>query len=107
MGILTYRNIRAIEIEDRSLAHLRNVIHSKIRRGESFAFSWEVSVDRGSGRNSIWLGPDIPVVFEFFDSREIPLNPRWLRELNRSANSPTGLVLVPEPEAAQAPTPQE
>ncbi|MFF2371716.1 ATP-dependent DNA ligase [Agromyces sp. NPDC058110] len=103
MGILTYRFIRTVEIEDRSLAHLRNVIHSKLRRGESFAFSWEVSVDRGSGRNSIWLGPDIPIVFEFFDAREIPLNSRWLRELARSANSPSGLVLTPEPAAPASP----
>jgi len=100
VGILTYRFIRTVEIEDRSLAHLRSVILAKLRRGESFAFSWEVPAEQGSGRNSIWLGPDIPIVFEFFDAREPRLNPLWLRELTRAANSPAGLSLVPEPTGA-------
>lgn len=97
MGILTYNSTRAIEIDDRSLAHLRSVIYAKLRRRESFAFSWEQSFTHGGGRHSIWIDPDIPLAFEFFAREEIPLDPEWLRELTKSANSPSGLVLVAEP----------
>ncbi|WP_127792199.1 ATP-dependent DNA ligase [Agromyces sp. LHK192] len=103
MGILTYRFIRTVQIEDRPLAHLRSVILAKLRRGESFAFSWETPVEQGSGRNSIWLSPDIPIVFEFFDGRDIALDPAWIRALTKAANSPGGLVLVPEPGTEDAP----
>ena len=97
VGILTYNSTRTIEIDDRSLAHLRNVIYAKLRRRESFAFSWEQSLAHGGGRHSIWLDPDIPLSFEFFERDEIPLDQAWLRELTKSANSPAGLVLVAEP----------
>ncbi|WP_395244478.1 ATP-dependent DNA ligase [Agromyces sp. MMS24-K17] len=103
MGILTWNSIRTVEIEDRALAHLRSVAFSKLRRGESFSFSWENPVERGSGRNSLWFSPDIPIVFEFFSGREVRLNPLWIRELTKAANSPGGLVLVPEPGADDEP----
>ncbi|WP_308798137.1 DUF7882 family protein [Agromyces silvae] len=104
MGVLTYNFIRTIEIDDRPLAHLRSVIFAKLRRGESFSYSWENPVERGSGRSSIWFSPNVAVTFEFFESREIPLNPHWIRALTKAANSPAGLVLVPEPEPAPART---
>jgi hypothetical protein len=100
VGVLTYNFTKTIEIEDRPLAHLRSVIFAKLRRGESFSYSWENLVERGSGRNSIWLSPGISLAFEFFETREIPLNPHWIRALTKAANSPGGLVLVPEPEPA-------
>lgn len=99
VGVLTYNFIRTVEIDDRPLAHLRSVIFAKLRRGESFSYSWENQVERGSGRNSIWFSPGIAVTFEFFEEREIPLNPHWIRALSKAANSPGGLTLVPEPEA--------
>lgn len=98
MGILTYNSTRVIEIDDRALAHLRSVIYSKLRRGESFAFSWARTPAEGSGRNSIWIGPDTPLTFEFFERQEPPLNQLWLGELMRSANAPGGLVLSDEPD---------
>lgn len=98
MGVLTYNFIRTIEIDDRPLAHLRSVIFAKLRRGESFSYSWENPVERGSGRSSIWLSPATSITFEFFEEREIPLNPHWIRALSKAANSAGGLVLVPEPE---------
>lgn len=97
MGILTYNSTRAIELEDRVLAHLRSVIFSKLRRGESFSFSWARTPAEGSGRNSVWIGPDTPLSFEFFDRQEVPLNAAWIAELARSANSPGGLVVTAEP----------
>ncbi|WP_153684062.1 DUF7882 family protein [Agromyces agglutinans] len=102
VGILTWNFIRTVEIEDRPLAHLRSVVFAKLRRGEAFSYSWETPLEQGSGRHSIWFSPDVPVTFEFFDGRDIPLNPRWIRELTKAANSPGGLVLVPEPESKPA-----
>ncbi|WP_212275314.1 ATP-dependent DNA ligase [Agromyces salentinus] len=106
MGILTWNFTRTIELEDRALAHVRSVVFTKLRRGESFAYSWENTVERGSGRNSVWFGPDIPVTFEFFGERDIPLNPRWVRALMTAANSPGGLVLVPEPDQEPSDAPR-
>ena len=100
MGILTYNSTRTLELEDRLLAHLRAVIFAKLRGGESFSFSWEQTPAQGSGRNSVWIGPDTPLAFEFFDQRDIALNPDWIRRLTRAANSPAGLVLLPEVEGA-------
>lgn len=100
MGILTYNSTRAIELEDRVLAHLRSVIFTKLRRGESFSFSWARTPAEGSGRNSVWVGPDTPLSFEFFDRQEVQLNAAWLAQLTRSANSPGGLVVLEEPDQA-------
>jgi hypothetical protein len=105
VGVLTYNFIRTVEIDDRPLAHLRAVIFAKLRRGEPFSYSWENQVERGSGRNSIWFSPGISVTFEFFEEREIPLNPQWVRALSKAANSPAGLTLVPEPEGPTPPAP--
>ena len=97
VGILTYNSTRTIELDDRLLAHLRNVVYAKLRRGESFSFSWENTPERGSGRQSIWMSPGTPLAFQFFDSKEIPLNQEWIRQLTKSANSPGGLVPTQEP----------
>lgn len=100
MGILTYNSTRAIELEDRLLAHVRSVMFTKLRRGESFSFSWARTPAEGSGRNAIWVGPDTPLAFEFFDRQEVSLNPAWIAQLMKSANSPGGLVVTEEPGAA-------
>lgn len=98
MGILTYNSTRTLELDDRLLAHLRAVMFAKLRRGESFSFSWEQTPVQGSGRNSVWIGPDTPLTFQLFESRDIPLNGEWLRRLTKAANSPAGLVALPEVE---------
>jgi hypothetical protein len=87
----------AVEFDDRVLAHLKAVIIAKLRRGESFTFSWEYSTDSGSGHSSIWLHPAIPLQFEFRGSRDPSLNRLWLEELVRLSNTPAGLRIVPEP----------
>src|SRR5699024_9697333 len=61
MGKLIYgQGRREVEIEDRTLAHLKAVILIKLRRGESFAMSWPHGLDSGSGRSTIWMNPTIP-----------------------------------------------
>jgi hypothetical protein len=87
----------SVEFEDRALAHLRIVMLAKLRRSESFSFSWKFEAAYGSGRSSLWLHPAIPLQFEFYGGREPALNRAWIDELMLTANSPGGLELVPEP----------
>ena len=91
-----------VEFDDRTLAHLKVVIIAKLRRGESFSFSWEKSPESGSGRSSIWLNPAVPLQFEFSGSKEPALNRAWLEELVQLSNTPAGLRVVPEPSEADA-----
>ena len=42
----------------------------KLRRGESFSFSWKYEAAHGAGRSSLWVHPAIPLQFEFFGGRE-------------------------------------
>ena len=89
----------SIDFEDRELAHLRIVIVTKLRRGESFSLSWDaVDSTSGIGRNSIWLHQAIPLQFVLFGAKEPALNRAWVEALMAKANSVSGLELVPEPE---------
>ena len=105
MGILTYDSKLSATFDDRVLAHLQVVIWAKVRRGESFSFTWSESAANGSGRKSIWISPNIPLAFEYFGSKQPMLNNRWVQALTKSANSAAGLQLVPEPDPEPPPTP--
>lgn len=99
MGHLIYGASTEFEIEDRALAHLRVVILTKLRVQESFLVNWSMSREEGSGRNSIWISPGIPIQFRFASSLTPELNHNWLRALLDSANLNTGLMLMSESEA--------
>lgn len=87
----------SVDFDDRVLVHLKAVIVSKVRRGESFSFTWDYTAASGSGHSTIWIHPTIPLQFDFHGSREPTLNRRWIEELVRLSNSPSGLRLVEEP----------
>ncbi|MBO0982703.1 ATP-dependent DNA ligase [Rathayibacter sp. SD072] len=91
------------DVEDRLLAHLQVVIVNKFRRGESFAFTLIVPSSHGSGRQTLWLNPTIPVQFSFYGSRIPALNPAWVQELMNEANSGRGLSVIPEPQHRDLP----
>ena len=98
MGKLIYaRSELEIDIADRALLHLQLVIGSKLRRGESFFFSWKEDVSVGSGRSSIWLTQALPLYFRFVDSKLGAINREWMDLLTASANSGQGLVYTEEP----------
>lgn len=86
-----------IEIDDRLLAHLRLVMSSKLRRDESFMFTWEYPVSSGSGHTTMWIHPSVPLQFLFAGNREPQINRTWLSQLMMSSNSIGGLRVVPEP----------
>lgn len=86
-----------IEFDDRSLTHLQLVIGAKLRRKESFFFSWRDAEAVGNGRSSIWMDSAIPFYFKFSGSKMPAVNREWLRILSDSANSGQGLVYSEEP----------
>jgi len=97
MGKLTYDSTLVVDFDDRVLAHLQIVIAAKLRRGESFTFSWRDDSAIGDGRTTIWLHPALPLVFKFLGGRQPEINRTWLSDLSNAANSATGLTITPEP----------
>ena len=101
MGKLSYDRAVTVDFDDPLLAHLQIVIGIKLRRGESFYFSWKDDTRIGDGRTSIWLHPTIALVYKFYGSRNPSINPAWVHALELSANTNTGLQIVLEPQAPQ------
>lgn len=98
MGKLIYGSAgRELEIEDRALAHLKIVVLSKLRRGESLALSWARGLNNGSGRSTVWLHPAIAVEFVFSDPHRPQLDRQLIDQLLAAANSPDGINLHAEP----------
>ncbi|TDN90660.1 ATP-dependent DNA ligase [Microbacterium sp. BK668] len=97
MGRFIYDTMaNSVDIDDRTLAHLRIVVMNKLRRSEAFMF--DVEIGDGSGRKSFWIHPSVPLQFHFFGSRNPRINRLWIEELMQSASGPSGLQIVPEPE---------
>jgi hypothetical protein len=97
MGTIYYGgSATPIHIEDRALAHLKVVIATKLRRGESFTVSWRHPDGQERGRSTLWLHPSIPLRFVFDDPDPASLSREWIAELANSANSSGGIMLVAE-----------
>ncbi|MCR2813829.1 hypothetical protein NQ166_12560 [Microbacterium sp. zg.Y1090] len=97
MGIMYYGGESTpITIDDRALAHLKVVIATKLRRGESFTVSWRHPEGDPEGRSTIWVHPSIPLRFVFDDPEPAVLSREWIEELAGSANSSGGIMLVAE-----------
>lgn len=85
-----------IEIDDRTLAHLRIVLMTKLRRNESFMMLLRTP---GGSERWYWIEPSIPIQMQFWGGRPPTINPHWVEVLMRAANSSDGLRLLPEPDA--------
>lgn len=106
MGKFIYEGGVRNEFEDRLLAHLQVVVGNKLRRGEPFYFVWKDDISTGGGRTAVWVHPRADIVFKFNGGRSPALNRAWLEALMSTANSPTGLYVVPEPvDEAASPEP--
>jgi len=98
MGKLLYGMSGAeVGFDDRVLAHLQVVIGAKLRRGESFHFSWRDDPDISGGRSTIWLSDAIPLYFKYSGGTMPALNREWIDTLVTSSNSGQGLQLSAEP----------
>ena len=93
MGMLVYNGRMTLHIDDRVLAHLQVVVINKLRRRESFTFTW----DDGAQEAVCWVGPSIPLEFVYSGNRRPLLNREWLELMAMSANANSGLVVMPEP----------
>ncbi|MEV8267821.1 hypothetical protein [Microbacterium sp. NPDC076911] len=94
MGALFYGNdIEPITIPDHALSHLKVLFASKLRRGESFSFTWKHTADQVRGRSTIWIHPAIPMRFVFEEEAAAPLDQELLQDFARRANSSTGLAI--------------
>jgi hypothetical protein len=82
-----------IRMPDRVLAHVKVVIATKLRRGESFTVSWRHPEGEPVGRSTIWLQPSIPLRFVFGASEPEMLDPALLQAYANSANSSGGLTV--------------
>lgn len=98
MGKLIYGDSGiTVEVDDRALMHLQIVIGAKLRRGDSFFFSWTDDTKIGAGRWSLWMNKSIPLYFKFSGSKTPTLNREWIAVLTDSSNSGQGLIFTAEP----------
>lgn len=97
MGKFSYDSSIKVDFEDRLLSHLQIVIAAKVRRGESFYFTWRDQPGTGIGRTMVWVHPGVSLIFQFYGSRQPSVNRAWIDALMYTANSSTGLYPVAEP----------
>jgi hypothetical protein len=97
MGRFTYDNALSVEFDDRVLAHIQVVVGAKLRRGESFYFTWIDDESIGDGRTTVWMHPRASLAYKYFGKRAAVLNKSWVDALMLTANSVGGLQLVAEP----------
>ena len=94
MGRLRYDgHSDPIVIEDETLAHLKLVITTKLRRQESFMMTWKPvngGVDR---RASVWIHPAIPLQFGFDQPDAHVVDPHRIQEIMHGLNATGELVL--------------
>ncbi|WP_431278739.1 hypothetical protein [Leifsonia poae] len=96
MGTLIYGGTQSYRFDDRVLSHLKIAIASKLRLREGFLVSWEVPIEEGSGRVSLWLAPGIPVQYIFEETVPPALNRDWIEAMMMSASSSRGLIVMAE-----------
>ena len=105
MGHLIYGVAPAIEIDDWGLRHLQAVMIARLRRNETFSFSWEGAptdgpleeTDDSSGYGTVWVSQASSLYFSYEGPPPRQLNGAWLQTLSAAANSNAGLRLIPEP----------
>jgi hypothetical protein len=96
VGTLHYGSPPAsFQIDDRALAHVELVVMAKLRRRENLSFS--LVDEKTSVRQAMWISPVTTLRFEY-DGPMPEINRLWLQDLVDTANSSSGLRLVPEPE---------
>ncbi|GAA2935232.1 hypothetical protein GCM10010458_18730 [Microbacterium luteolum] len=94
MGRLRYDGTSdPILIEDKTLAHLKIVIATKLRRQESFMMTWRPVNGGEDQRATVWIHPAIPLQFGF-DSAEPPaVDPHLIADMMKALNATGELVL--------------
>lgn len=102
MGFLYYDGATDFEFEDRSLAHLKAAIGTKLRRQESFFLNWSNPPENGSGRVTVWVSPSVPLIFKFSGNTPPQLNTKWVQVLVETSNTPRGMTVIREDQVEAA-----
>lgn len=98
MGRLEYNSSRPpIEIDDATLAHLKIVIGTKLRRQEAFIMTWLPTDDTGDGRLSAWIHPSIPLVFGFDEARLPAIDAARITKMMEALNAHGELLIESSP----------
>ncbi len=104
MGTFIYGVAPAVTVEDRTLRHIQAVMVAKLRRGESFAFSWDEEPgvegeesEKDGGQGAVWVSSSASLYFRYDEPQRGRLNQAWLEALMQAANTNNGLRAVPEP----------
>ncbi len=92
MGQLQYGTTQRVELDDRLLGHIEAAIISKLRRGEPFA----LRLDEAGVIATVWVSTSTQLQFTYVGDRPT-LDRAWLEALVETANTPSGLRLLPAP----------
>lgn len=94
MGTLEYNSGRPpIEVDDETLAYLKIVIGTKLRRHESFMMTWLPDEKSPTGRLTIWMHPSIPLVLEFKGSTMPRIDPKRIERMMEHLSARGELIL--------------
>lgn len=94
MGTLYYGSSRTpVTVDDRTLAHLKVLVVSKLRRNEPFLLSWAESADEGYGRSSVWIHDAVDLIFRFDGGRQPELDKDQLDRMAAEALGPSGVQI--------------
>lgn len=94
MGKLEYNSSRPpIEIEDVTLAHLKIIIGTKLRRQEAFMMTWLPEKKNPAGRLTAWVHPSIPMVLAFDEATMPKIDPARIARMMENLNAHGELVI--------------
>ncbi|OAN40773.1 DUF7882 family protein [Microbacterium sp. H83] len=94
MGRLRYDGTsEPILIDDETLAHLKVIIGTKLRRQESFMLTWRPREGGDPGRVTVWVHPAIPLQFLFQSGDHQPIEKRRVEDMMRTLNASGELVI--------------
>lgn len=93
MGKLFYgSDPQPIEIDDRLLQYLQVVTSTKLRRSESFTFTW-TDAAASHARTTLWIQTAIPLRVLYVSPEAERLSGAYLRQLADQAAMSSGLML--------------
>lgn len=101
VGHLIYGDLPPVDLDDRTLAHLKVVMLAKVRRHESFCVSWPHC--DGHGRSTIWVTPSVSLRFTFEGAEAPHLDQELLARYAEESLGIGGIQLGAAPDAAQRP----
>lgn len=94
MGRLRYDGTsEPILIDDETLAHLKVIVGTKLRRQESFMMTWLPHEGGDLGRVTVWIHPAIPLQFLFTSPEPQPIQKQRIEEIMHALNATGELVI--------------